>query len=381
MHGKIKISGNPFICLIAFLFFLMFASFCSQKERTGREGLSILPDKEEFIIKEKEKNGSSDSRGNKKIPGVKDPFKLIQNKKIDFIWVLDNSTSMSSHQENLKNSAQYFFRLLESYNYDFRIAVITTDLYETKRLKYFRQRAGTIFHTQYKGIPFLTSDTPNLQELFTQNIMVSTRHSNDERGMESLMVALETAEGKSFLREDAFLSVIFISDEEDGSLGLKGNKDLSPEEKSQRYLAHYLPLLKEIKGSREDPQVQGVSISSVVIMNKECKNTLKGYVEIGSLYIDIAKATSGISHSLCHNSFDDIMEDSARIVVSQTRYFKLKRIPEASSLQVSINGIIKTQEEEWKYDREKNSIFFLHHITPSKGDRVTIDYTPTNLIL
>ena len=199
--------------------------------------------------------------------------------------------------------------------------------------------------------------------------------------MKSLMVALATPEGQSFLREDAFLSVIFISDEEDGSLGLKGDKSLTQEEKSQRYLAHYLPLLKKIKGSQKDPHVQGVSISAIVIRDEECKKALTGLVEIGSLYIDIAQATSGISHSLCHSNFNEIMEDSARIIVSQTRYFKLKRIPEPNSLQISVNGVIKTQGEEWEYDTEKNSIFFHHHANPSVGDRVAIDYTPTHLIL
>ena len=77
MYGKrYGRHGNPLISLMVLLFFLMFTTFCSKKERTSRGSISILPDREEFIIREKEeeKNGSSDSRGNKKLPGEKNPL-------------------------------------------------------------------------------------------------------------------------------------------------------------------------------------------------------------------------------------------------------------------------------------------------------------------
>ena len=380
---KIRKSCEIFIYLIGLSLFLMSMASCNKNEGKGA-GISILPNQEFFVVPKEESNEEDkriDSEEETKGVKVDNPFELTQKRKIDLIWVVDNSTSMSSHQKNLKENARYFFNLFKSYKYDFRIAVITTDMYKSERRQDFRDRTGTVFHTAYKNIPFITLNTPKLEKIFMENIMVSTNLSNDERGMESLMAVLETKEGQGFLRDDAFLSLIFVSDEDDGSLRLGGDSNFTQKEKSQIYLDHYLPLLKEIKGSREDSKPQGVSISAIVVNGKECKNELNNGVGIGFLYMDLVKATSGVVNSLCNKTFDKVMKESAQSIVSRSLYFKLKRNPDPSTLAVFIDGVQKARGIDWVYNVDENSVFFHPQAIPDVGAEVQINYIPIDIAL
>jgi len=59
--------------------------------------------------------------------------------KVDFLWVLDNSSSMCHEQKAVASSANEFMEKIEEYvNIDYRIAVVTTDVKSSEHLGKFR---------------------------------------------------------------------------------------------------------------------------------------------------------------------------------------------------------------------------------------------------
>ncbi|RME14482.1 MAG: hypothetical protein D6797_08760 [Bdellovibrio sp.] len=142
--------------------------------------------------------------------------------KVDVIFVIDNSGSMSVEQ---KQMAQRLGNLLEKINLaqmDYRIAVITTDVKKDKG-QFLKFPDGSLFLTpQSPKVLEQLKQTIQRQETLTcdqNNYNPSMCPSGDERGIYALNLALDRPENTSFFRDSAHLSVILLSDEDERSAG------------------------------------------------------------------------------------------------------------------------------------------------------------------
>ena len=120
---------------------------------------------------------------------------------LDILWVIDNSGSMNSHQSNLATNISYFMNDFILLGVDFNMAVITTDRHEFSLI--------------------ITDQDTNAVSLLAQAVVTGTYGSGIERGIqmayESLSDSNYAGVGGNFLRQDAKLVVIFVSDEPDHS--------------------------------------------------------------------------------------------------------------------------------------------------------------------
>lgn len=187
------------------------------------------------------------------------------SRKIDFLWVVDNSGSMATSQGNLTSNFNAFINRFKDLGYDFRMSVITTDAYiskfrtsnfstfrdpsdyrvELKNGRYERQTnsnneslctdRGTpetirvcnfvtnpndayhVLPVTFSGVRVMTPNTPDLAGVFVTNATQGIRGSSEERPFESMYDALLKSSNADFRRPDAFLAVIIVSDEDDWS--------------------------------------------------------------------------------------------------------------------------------------------------------------------
>ena len=154
--------------------------------------------------------------------------------KIDVLWVVDNSGSMAPRQENLARNFGSFIAEFAKNSIDYRIAITTTDIYK---------EAG-----RFVGTPkILSPATPSVATVFANNIKVGIAGSPYEVGLDAAKLSLDlqvqandaavmqckgacASSGRAaceakcdtdtaflFLRRDAYLYLIFVSDEEDRS--------------------------------------------------------------------------------------------------------------------------------------------------------------------
>ena len=128
------------------------------------------------------------------------------------LWVLDNSCSMSDKIQAVEQGLDSFIDSFVDMGLDYRIGVITTDMDDPAQ-------SG-----QLQGTPsVLDSSTMTRQQIidcFDSAYDANSPGSGDERPMEASYAALDTpgyAISDGLVRTDAHLSIILMTDEEDGS--------------------------------------------------------------------------------------------------------------------------------------------------------------------
>jgi hypothetical protein len=140
---------------------------------------------------------------------VTETFRQEAAPKVDILWVIDNTGSMSEEQEALAESFAAFIEALEGESILWQLGVITTDVSD--------DQAGRL-----QGNPWIiTSDAQDPESDFRAASSIGTSGSPPEAGFWATMIALspESREGPNlgFRRDDAVLHVIVVSDDDDAS--------------------------------------------------------------------------------------------------------------------------------------------------------------------
>ncbi|MGZ3709172.1 MAG: hypothetical protein ACXWPM_10495 [Bdellovibrionota bacterium] len=169
----------------------------------------------------------------------------------DILWVVDNSGSMSAHQNDIAAGFQSFAANYLKPGTDIRLAVITTDAYlagdtSTPVAKGFTYGDITQYARLLPGIAdgprpwtatgtpirsgqaILSSSDPSLISDFLINVKPGTNGSGDERGMESIVKLIHdneqlpgcqsaTPDPSCFFRKGSRRAIMIVSDENDSS--------------------------------------------------------------------------------------------------------------------------------------------------------------------
>lgn len=264
-------------------------------------------------------------------PGVRvDTYSQEAASKIDVLWIIDNSGSMAPRQENLARNFQSFIQEFTRNSVDYRIAVTTTDIFK---------EAG-----RFVGNPrVLSPTTPNVATAFANNVKVGTTGSPYEVGMEAARLAIdlqvqandaavlqcksackptapacpsecETNTVFQFLRRDAYLYLIFVTDEEDRSA------------QDVRFFYRYF---ETAKGVGNDGMVTTAAIMGDVPSNT-CGATP------GARYKQLSDLTGGEVGSICDDNFSVTLGKLARNAVGLRRKFSLQAAPNLETLQVRL---------------------------------------------
>ncbi len=192
----------------------------------------------------------------------------IQTNAVDLLWVIDSSTSMKDEQVELAAKFDALISELAVLGADFHIGVITTDITAAGQAGVLQVGPGD---SPSEGClappddlvascadlnldePFLsydnyanadgTIDEVRLQDDFRCIASVGTCGAYYERGIEAISRALSddmlAGPNAGFLRDDAFLAVLFLTDEDDCSSG----GALTPQAESDCYVAETRDLL------------------------------------------------------------------------------------------------------------------------------------------
>jgi hypothetical protein len=158
-------------------------------------------------------------------------------KKIDFLFVIDNSDSMDDEQANLARSFPGFIGVMRQVldATDFHIMVVGTGgdqddddepavgAEECEEIQGAgrRRSAEGVECGIADGLPFMVAQQPDLEATYSCLALVGTDGAAVEKPMDAVLAATSrtlNAPGRcnaGFLREDAVLVVTFVTDEED----------------------------------------------------------------------------------------------------------------------------------------------------------------------
>lgn len=314
--------------------------------------------------------------------------------KIDLLWVVDNSGSMHSSQVNVANNFSSFISDFSSRGFDYRMAVVATDAYR----QLFTGSSTVSLFKSAGGTSIITPSTPDINNVFIDNIMVGTAGYGDERALQSFKVAMDNPANSGLLRPDSFFAIIIVGDEDDfshdGSDYIKNQYSAYTDPLHVKYnsaknhtITKYMEYLETLTGS--SGATKRFSVNSIVIKNEDasCLSQLTGGgQQYGIRNQGLAEASGGVVGSLCGDFSVELKKISENILTLSTQFF-LKRLPIPESIVVSINGVSIPNLSAnpgplsggWTYNAEANSILFYGDYIPAAGAQISIDFDPANL--
>lgn len=306
-------------------------------------------------------------------------------KLVDVLFVIDNSGSMAEEQDNLIQNFKDFIQIATLWQNDYHIGVVTCDMDGAGDSGKLREYGGNRVIT-----PKLSSPTPT--QTFTNMADLGTGGSGTEQGLAAAEAALtlplaydsgKTCKtdadctkpavcvkgaddgqlmcggyNRTFLRKNAGLEVVVLSDEED---------------QSGSDLAYFVNFFYSIKGLANKGLFH---LHAIVGPSGGCTSG-SGDAVAGDRYLTVANDTGGKTASICDSNFAQALKDIGSVAFGLTQQFFLSRTPDPPTIQVKVNGAVCTKgANTWSYDAPSNSVTFNEKgsCMPVKGDKVEIYY-------
>lgn len=273
---------------------------------------------------------------------------------VDILWVIDNSCSMGEEVNFTTANYPMFMQFFIDTGLDYHIAIVSTDMDAAN------QRGKFIGNPK-----IITPATPDPVTAFSNNAhMLNTPNgSATERGLDAAYTALNepliSNENSGFLRDDALLFIIVISDEPDQSRNVT--------------VSEFVSWLDTIKGPNNE---ELSSLSAVVGLDPNsltpsyCSSS-HGTADPGLHYYDVANQTGGIVYSICEEDWDPILTSLGLEASGLKKQFFLSKIPVIDTINVTVEGVA---ESRWTYNSTSNSILFDDDAVPDEGEVIVVEY-------
>ncbi len=279
---------------------------------------------------------------------------------LDVLWVVDNSGSMGEELDMVRENFDAFITEFVGLGLDYHLGVITTDMDN-------EGHKGAL-----QGGYYITPDSSDPYTEFMNAVDQGASGSGSERGMDAVKAALTepltSTTNAGFLREDAALAAIILSDEDDSS---------SIDESS--FTSWY-------QGLKSDPSL--VTLNAVVgdpsgpgLLDFGGCSDLVGtdllQASAGDRYIDVVGRTGGIWRSICYEDYSETLAHVSLSSAGMVTTWYLSEIPTNSGqIEVYVDDTqwYYSLLDGWTYDADDNSITFHGDALPGVGAYVLIQY-------
>ncbi len=314
-----------------------------------------------------------------------DIFDQPSDPTVDVLFVVDDSGSMADAQDELGQNFPQFFTTSNVAAADYHIAVTTTLTVGSSCVDLTGNTTCSDddmsgHWTSRSGDRFLTPASTNPEQQFNDNVQVpentNPRRDTSDNAEGALRAAFnflsapkinDPAINGGFLREEAKLHVIMVSDEADQS---RGPTDL------------YIDFFKNLKGFRNESLV---AVSAIAKRNgEECPGSTAGTGD--ARYSEVVTAMNGRFQSICDSDWSTNMRALGLDSLGLQVEFFLSRAATSSTLNVCVRSgsstaactpaqqTTSTSATGWFYDSGTNSVVFNAGSVPPRGSRVEVRY-------
>ncbi len=301
--------------------------------------------------------GDGSLRGEPNPPDLSTPVetdRIVQTTvpSVDVLWVIDDSCSMSEEQTALTTNFPKFMNFFVDSGLDYHVGVVSTDMDDFAK-------SGKLQPDPWSGIKYLDPDVAEPVPVFQRIADLGTWGSASEEGRGAAYSALELradTDNAGFAREDAYLSIVVISDEDDYTAG-------DPID-----LPNFITWL-----TNEKPNLDMLSFSSIVGPPGGCSSSY----ESGDEYLAVTAAVGGIEWSICDPNWDQVLEELGMQAAGLRREFFLSQIPIEDTLAVWVEEegarIDFIDGLDFTYSRPRNSITFSSFV-PQPLSEIYVEY-------
>lgn len=315
-----------------------------------------------------------------------DSWQQAPTDQVDILFVVDNSASMMVEQQILSAGFQAFVNSLDASAgegeepVDFHIGVIDTDFVYTDPDR------GRLLGTP----AVIGRDTPDFVEVFQERALVGTDGGGKEKGLEAAAYALSPAmtsgPNAGFLRENANLLIVFVSDEDDcsdeGALGPDAeNIDCYRRREVLVPIEQYAQTFIDLKGSA------GSVRTAAIVGPEEATGGCDESTLPGRRYIDVADLTGGLTASICDENWDEFLGELGLTAAGIFTTFTMTHGAKDGTLSVYVDDVLQTPIEVTRdeaiaqelsgyvYLPDAQAIEFLGDAIPPRESIVRAEYT------
>jgi hypothetical protein len=251
--------------------------------------------------------------------------------KMDLLFVIDNSGSMSEEQENLASNFPRVIGVLDALKgggIDYRVGVTTTSIGAALAGIPFLMSTsenGALLQTNDMQQPWLSRGEPNLAERFTALATVGTSGSGKEQPLRAALAAvsepLTTGSNAGFLRPDALTAIVVLTDEDDSS---SAPEMLDPVLMLFPVPGSELPVADFVKGFDSARGGRGNWASAVIAGDKMegCESAF-GEANYGERLVDFVSQTgpNAVLGSICQGDLAGELDKALNVFASACETF------------------------------------------------------------
>jgi len=306
---------------------------------------------------------------------VTERFQQTQTLSTDVVFVIDDSASMREEQELLRGNFRSFLQSADDGFTDYRIAVTTTNVegiggrfVPTSSVTGDVDGDGDIdefdtFEERFRARERWAdrSSEPSPETKFRRLSEVGVSGQGVEKGLEAAALSVSPenrfAPNFGFFRDDALLSFIFVSDEDDQSPGTVRD------------------WVQRLRAAKADGNVRA---SAVVGPLPDGCETETERIAPAPRYAEAARRLGGVTASVCSEDWAQVLEDVSGIALGLRTRFALAGRP-AELPQVRVNGdlrppVLEQGTVQWTFDEEERAVVFETLTTPALGADIEIEY-------
>ena len=294
-------------------------------------------------------------------PDAGDRFVQLGSRKADVLFLVDHSATMREELPAIANYMQSFLSFAQAQAIDYQVGVTTTDvLDEQGRLcPVDSSSADRIVTPNAVGGPESDlADNIQCRSLFTSG---SFGRSGFESAFLALSPSLLSGPNAGFLRPDATLSLVFVSD---GA------------EQSARPVDFYQDFMRSLKGHGRPNLVSVSAISGPA--DRSCVGAGTS-ATAAPRYVELVDRTGGLWREICGADYSQTMEAVGVNAFGFRTRFLLTNRPVELSIRVFVDGLfiprLAADTVNWSYDSATNSLNFASFSTPEPGADVEVQYT------
>lgn len=301
-----------------------------------------------------------------------DVFTQDAQPKADVLFVIDDSCSMDPYQTSLSNNFASFMSYATSANVDWHIGVTTTDMDDATPSPFpgvpgFPEGEKGRLIGDANNPKILTPTTPNVAQKFADKVRVGTDGSGTETGLAPSVAALtpplSVADNAGFLRQDANLAAIVVTDAPD---------------QSNQSATYYVNSLLNIKGFNK---ANMFTFNAIAGFASTAPSGCAGY-DTGpddGTYAAVVNQTNGIKAEICTQNWATALQGLGQTAFGFRTTFFLNAVPDVGQgITVTLDGVnvppTTSGTTNWTYDSATNAIVFDPSKAPGPGQNLTITY-------
>ena len=254
---------------------------------------------------------------------------------IDILWVVDPSGSMMDDMPRVVDGVAQMMAALPT-NIFWRLEIISTD---------------RLVNANMSSFPLLPGDSASDAQSSLNNNVSGHR----EGGLESVhKFTTENIDALQWLRHDAALLIVFVSDENDHSHPASSINDPTS-------------FISWVQNYRETVYVTAIVNQDVSI--SECPSQFNPNLDVGIAYMDVANYFGGVIIDICAEDWSQgVAQASSQLQLVDE--IKLDYVPVSDQhIEVFVRGVIWN---DWIYDATSNTIFFT--VTPTEDSLIEVVY-------